>query len=41
VDRYLAPDIATAQTLVRTGALAPILQALQARGEVPAFWQPA
>jgi histidine ammonia-lyase len=38
VDRYLAPDIAHAQTLVRGGALARILRTLPG---VPALWSPA
>jgi histidine ammonia-lyase len=38
VDRYLAPDIAHAQALVRGGALARILRTLPG---VPALWSPA
>jgi histidine ammonia-lyase len=38
VDRYLAPDIETASTLVRTGALSSVFQALPG---LPALWVPA
>ncbi len=37
-DHYLAPDIDAAGILVRSGALAPILHALD---ELPALWTPA
>ncbi|OYV01851.1 MAG: hypothetical protein CFE45_02995 [Burkholderiales bacterium PBB5] len=37
-DHYLAPDIDAAGALVRGGALAPILHALD---DLPALWTPA
>ena len=37
-DRYLAPDIAAASALVRSGRLAQVLRGLQA---LPPLWQPA
>jgi histidine ammonia-lyase len=37
-DRYLAPDIHSASTLVRRGQLAQILHGLPVP---PALWQPA
>jgi len=37
-DRYLAPDIAQASALVKSGALARIMRKLS---DVPALWIPA
>ena len=40
-DRYLAPDIAAASTMVRDGSLAQVLGTLRAVQALPALWTPA
>jgi histidine ammonia-lyase len=37
-DRYLAPDIARATTLVRNGALSRVFRSLPGHGTLPALW---